>query len=43
MPRIHASVGKGGVNDPADVMVIQRLLNGFLPQIGRVHPLDDDG
>ena len=27
---LHRSVGKGGVNDPADVAVVQLLLNGWL-------------
>lgn len=32
---IGASVGKGGVNDPADVLVVQHLLNDWLEATGR--------
>ena len=42
MPNISASVGKGGVNNKADVTVVQHLLNVHVRAMG-LPPLDEDG
>jgi peptidoglycan hydrolase-like protein with peptidoglycan-binding domain len=42
MPDIRKSVGNGGVNDAADVIIVQRLLNRYAGQIG-TQRLSDDG
>lgn len=43
MPQITSSVGRGGRNRAADVVVVQELLNRHLASIGRIHPLVEDG
>jgi hypothetical protein len=42
MPSIGASVGKGGVNNKADVLVVQHLLNAHVAELG-LAPLGEDG
>lgn len=42
MPNIKNSVGNGGINDVADVQIVQRLLNRYAAQIG-IQRLSDDG
>ena len=42
MPDIGASVGKGGVNNQADVTVVQQLLNAQVAAMG-LSPLREDG
>ena len=42
MAQIGASVGKGGINNPADVLTVQKLLNAHVGAMG-LPPLDEDG
>jgi hypothetical protein len=42
MPNISASVGKGGVNNKADVTIVQHLLNAHVRAMG-LPSLDEDG
>ena len=38
--KISGSVGKGGKNDPKDVLAIRMLLNGFIASDARMKPLN---
>ena len=43
MDRLNGSVGRGGKNDHADVLQVQRKLNKNLHLMGMVNPLSEDG
>jgi peptidoglycan hydrolase-like protein with peptidoglycan-binding domain len=43
MPEIQASVGRDGVNDPSDVLLVQQQLNRVRPALNAIAALVEDG